>query len=428
MRRTASPRSVAIPPLALVLAVAPAALVGQPSAIATSDVFRRFADRVVKIQVVETGSAAKATTGSGFYVSADGYVVTNYHVISQLVHSPERYRAELVDLGGTTHPVTVLGVDVVHDLAVLDADAAPPAYFTLGRPSLEQGHRLYSFGHPKDLGLSVVEGTYNGHLSHTLYPKIHFTGSLNPGMSGGPTMTGDGRVMGINVSTAGNQLSFLVPVERAVALLDQVLAPGELAPARTLEDVGHQLRDYQDLYLSEMFAGDTKTVELGPYRIVTEPAPFFRCWADATRREELTYETVHHRCSTDDYLFVAGDQSSGLIELEHQLISTRTLNPSRFFALYTGIFGMDNTPSGEEEHVTSWSCGTRNVRNDRTPMRAVLCLRRYRKLGELYDAVLKVAVLGRRDSGLVSTLTMSGVSFDNVDRVSRRYLERISWQ
>jgi hypothetical protein len=58
----------------------------------------------------------------------------------------------------------------------------------------------------------------------------------------------------------------------------------------------------------------------------------------------------------------------------------------------------------------------------------VLCVRRYRKLGELYDAVLKVAVLGNRDSGLVSTLTLSGVSFENVDRLTSRYLERITWR
>jgi hypothetical protein len=135
---------------------------------------------------------------------------------------------------------------------------------------------------------------------------------------------------------------------------------------------------------------------------------------------------VTHRCSTDDYVFIAGEQSSGVITVEHQLISTTTLNPLRFFSLYTSFFQRDNTPSGEEEHVTSWRCGTRNVHNAGTPMRAVLCLRRYRKLGELYDAVLKVAVLGHRDVGLVSTLTLSGVTFENVQKLSQRYLEHIS--
>ena len=403
-------------------------LLAQQRAIATSVVFSRYADRVVKIQVIETGSAAKATIGSGFFVSGSGDVVTNYHVISKLIHDPERYRAELIDVKGGVHPVSVQGVDVVHDLAVLTTEARPRAYFSLARATVAQGNRLYSLGHPEDLGLSIVEGTYNGHLPHTRHPRIHFTGSLNPGMSGGPTITEDGRVIGINVATAGNQLSFLVPVERAAALVDQVISRGAEAPARTLEDVGRQLRDHQDVYLRDMFAGETKMVELGPYRIVTEPAPFFRCWADATRRQELPYEKIQHHCSTDDYLFIAGDQSTGVVGLDHEMISTRKLNSAQFFSLYTTIFTNDNTPGGEEEHVTSWRCGTRNVRNASLPMRAVLCLRRYRKLGELYDGVLKVAVLGRGDSGLVSTLTMSGVTFENVDRLARRYLERISWR
>ncbi len=399
-----------------------------PTPAATADVFRRNADRVVKIQVVETASAAKASIGSGFYVTDRGHIVTNYHVVSELVHAPERYRAEVIDIQGALHPVTVLGVDVVHDLAVLGADLKPSAFFSLDVLAIEQGNRLYALGHPEDLGLSIVEGTYNGLLSHTLHPRIHFTGSLNSGMSGGPTITDDGRVVGINVATSGNQISFLVPVERAAGLLARTLSPAGKAAAPTLEQVGRQLRDYQDVYLRDMFAGKTEMVNLGPFRVVTQPAPFFRCWADATRSEELLYEEVTHICSTDDFLFIAGDHSSGVVEVEHRFLSTKKLGPTRFFSLYASVFDQDETPSGSEEHVTSWKCSTRNVRNATVPMRAVLCLRRYRKLGELYDGVLKVAILGRRDAGLVSMLTLSGVTFENIDMLSRRYMERIAWR
>lgn len=412
---------------AAVLSASP--LAAQESRTATPAVFQRFAGHVVKIQVVESGSAARATTGSGFYVSGAGHLVTNYHVVSQLVHDPRRYRAELVDDSGATHRVAVLAIDVVHDLAVLRAAVRPARHFALEEAALAQGNRLYSMGHPSDLGLSIVEGTYNGLLRHTLYPKIHFTGSINPGMSGGPTITAEGRVVGVNVSTAGDQVSFLVPADRVRALVARTLAPGYRPPASFLAEVGRQVRANQDVYLDGMFAGRARTVALGPYRVATEPAPFFRCWGDARRGRELPYETVDHFCSTDDNLFLAGDQQSGVVSLSHRLISTRTLNPSRFFALYTSVFSTDDTPGGQEEHVTSWRCGTRNLRNDAdTPLRAVLCVRRYRKLGELYDAVLKVAVLGRRDTGLVSTLVLSGVSFENVGRVTGRYLETVTWR
>ena len=106
------------------------ALVAQQRSVTTSEVFSRYADRVVKIQVVETGSAAKATIGSGFFVSGSGHLVTNYHVISKLIHDPDRYRAELIDVAGAVQPVAVLGVDVVHDLARRHRARAPRG----GRP------------------------------------------------------------------------------------------------------------------------------------------------------------------------------------------------------------------------------------------------------------------------------------------------------
>jgi hypothetical protein len=276
--------------------------------------------------------------------------------------------------------------------------------------------------------LSIVEGTYNGLLQHTLYPKIHFTGSINPGMSGGPAITAAGQVVGINVSTSGDQVSFLVPVERAAALVKQVRSADYRAPANLLEEVARQLREYQDVYLADLFTDGLETVEIGPYRVATQPAPFFRCWGDANQRTELLYQTAEHSCSTDDYLFIAEDQQSGVIDVTHQFVTSTALNTTRFFALYTAMLEVDNTPGGTEEHVTSWRCGTRNLRNAAATLRAILCLRRYRKLGELYDAVLKAAVLGQRDSGLVSTLTLSGASFENVSRLTNRYLEHITWR
>ena len=414
--------------IALVSLLLPAGLraqqPGPPSA--TSDVFRRFADRVVKIQVMEAGSSAKSTIGSGFLVNGEGHVVTNYHVVSSVIVTPERYRAEVIDASGTARAAKVLAIDVVHDLAVLDAGLRGRQPFVLAPAAVPQGNRLFSLGHPRDLGLSIVEGTHNGLLTHTLYPRIHLTGSLNPGMSGGPTIDEQGRVVGVNVSTAGNQVSFLVPADRVAALLARVAASRDRTPS--LMQVGRQLREHQDVYLRDLFDSTTKRIALGPFQVMTQPAPFFRCWANATRDQEKAYERTHHRCSTEDEIYVDEDQTSGEVTLSHQLLSTRVLNAPRFFALLSALYRADDSPSGDEAYVTSWKCQTRNLRHDRTTMRASICMRRYRKLGELYDAVLKVAVLGRSNVGLLSTLSMTGVTLENADRVSRRYLGQIGWR
>ena len=419
-----------------------ATLAGTPRAGGAQDgaakvVFRRFSDRVVKIQVVETGSAAKAGLGSGFFVSPQGHLVTNYHVVAKLVHHPNRYRAELIDTKGKSRPVTVVAIDVVHDLAVLASGYHPEQYFALGAADVGHGDRLYSLGHPNDLGLSIVEGTYNGLLQHTLYPKIHFTGSLNAGMSGGPTISATGRVIGVNVSTAGNQVSFLVPADRAAALVNKVLDPGFRGPKSFLEEVGKQILAYQDIYLARIFADSAPTVALGSYVLPTEPAPFFKCWADAERDEDMPYEVVNHQCSTDDYLYISDGQWSGIVEMDHWLLSSTKLNPLRFFSLYTSTFRQGGHAIGgaglfgggvDSDDFTPYRCETRNVRHAALRLRAVFCLRRYKKFDGLYDATVKAAVLGTRDTGLVTTLSLSGVSYVNARHVARRYLERIAWR
>ena len=404
-----------------------AALPAQEAGSAGPRVFSRFGDRVTRIQVTDLSSGAKMVVGSGFFIDDRGHLLTNYHVIADLVLAPERYRAVLGDVQTPGDTATIIGIDVVHDLAILQASARPHPHFILAPVTVRQGERLYAFGYPRDLGLSIVEGTFNGLLEHTLYPKLHFTGSLNRGMSGGPAITTDGRLVGINVSTAGDQLSFLVPVAEAIALADTATARGYRPPA-LLEEATRQIRAYQNVYLTRLFVGPAKTVDLGPFRVPTEPAPFFRCWGGEPSARDLPYEDAVHRCSTDDEMYVARDQESGIVEMTHELISNTSLATARFYALYSGIFRRDNTPSGDENEVTSWRCGTRNLSNGTLALRTVLCLRAYRRLAGLYDGVVKVAALGRRREGLVSTLTVSGASFENIQDVAERFLRGIAWR
>ncbi|HWH79656.1 MAG TPA: serine protease, partial [Candidatus Binatus sp.] len=357
----------------LVLETMPSHGATQSSLATTQEIFKQYSEHVVKIEVVETGSAAKAAIGTGFVADGRGRIVTNYHVISKLVHSPERYRIDVTDAAGQMGPATVLGVDVVYDLAVLRTARQAKGFLTLEPKPVEQGTRLYSLGHPRDLGLSIVEGTHNGLLKHTLYPKVHFTGSLNPGMSGGPTLTQGGKVVGINVATEGNQISFLVPAERALALLERTAKVEKAAPASFLADVGQQIHANQSRYLSGIFGADTPRVALGPYDLPTQPSEVFHCWADAVRRKELPYVMISHDCSTDDYIFVSSEQSSGIVRFFHQLLSTGELNPLRFFTLYSGQFQAGNVAMfGNEEEVTPFRCETRNVSTATGKLKSVL--------------------------------------------------------
>jgi len=414
----------------LLVAAALGFVTARAEAQSSAEIFGRYAERVVKVEVVETGSGGKATLGTAFFVSADGLLITNYHVIASVVREPERYAAQWLDPSGTAQPATIVDIDVVADLALLATETTPSSYFSLGSPTLPKGAKLYSLGHPQDLGLSIIDGTYNGLLEHTLYPKIHFTGPLNPGMSGGPALLEDGTVVGVNVATGGNSVSFLVPATEARALLEGVERNGPDPDRDLLAEASQQLLAHQDRYLSRLFTDPAQSTRLGPFQLPTQPADFFRCWGDAERNESSLYERVMHRCSTDDYVFLTDDQSSGIVTMAHTVLTSRGLNPARFYALYTRTFG--STAEADPDFAISDDLGERqcragNIRQDGMVLRTVFCVRAYRHFAGLYDASLSAAALGATDVGLISTLEMSGVSFANAERLGREFLRRLRW-
>jgi hypothetical protein len=247
-------------------------------------------------------------------------------------------------------------------------------------------------------------------------------------MSGGPTIDEKGNVVGVNVSSAGNQLSFLVPADRVASLMKTVTLPSGRRDEPSMALLGRQLKASQEIYLKGMFDSSAKTIEFGPYRVPTEPAPFFRCWGDRQNDRDRLYDRSVHTCETDDNIFLGDEQTTGTVLLSHELFSTQTLTASQFFRLYESRFEHDTSPTGESEYVTNWKCQNRNIQNGNMKLRVAQCLRRYRELGELYDSYTKVAALGRSNVGLVSTFAMTGVTFENASQISKRFVEQITWR
>ena len=394
----------------------------------TEKVFGKYSDRVVKIQVVEKDSGAKAVIGSGFFVDPHGHIVTNYHVICKLILHPDRYRAELVGTAGGILPLSVLAVDVINDLALVKAEVNDVPFFRIRAREPQQGTRLYSMGFPRDIGLSIVEGTYNGLMKHALYKKIHFTAPINPGMSGGPTINAAGEVVGVNVSSAGNEISFLVPTEPVVRLMRSA-GSAKKASQSFLEDIRSQILAHQDVFFSDDLIRSGQTVRIGDYRLPGQLSPFFKCWGDSSHPEKSPYHTVDHRCSTDDYIYISGEHSSGIMSFSHRSITNEGMNNFRFNNLYSELFKAPrHYMAGNEEEVTKFECKSGTVKRGEITFKTAFCARGYRKLKGLYDVVFKAAVLSSENSGLETELDISGVSFEKAVGLTEEYLEMITWE
>jgi len=395
----------------------------------TQEVYERFKDRLLQVRIIDTDSNARSVIGSGFYVDENGHVVTNYHVVSRMILYPEQYRAEVVEAeGGQPAPARVLAVDVVNDLAVLATGRRGTPHLAVRAKPVHKGTRMYSLGNPHDLGMTIVEGTYNGYVDDSLHRRIHLTGSLNPGMSGGPTIDARGEVVGVNVATAGNQIGFLVPAA-FVRRLTEALPAVPPAPEVLLERVRRQLLAHQARVTARLLARPLATKTLGPYRVPAAMVEGLDCWGDSTTEQELYYSETTYACSSKHRIYVGSGLRTGTVRYQHTYLKGRGIGSLHFYALFEQYFASPEAPrGGRKDDVGRFHCETDFVDINGLRVKAALCLRRYRRLAGLFDAVLNTATLDRPATGLQSVLALRGFSRDNIRRLAARYLEGLGWK
>jgi serine protease Do len=177
--------------------------------------------------------------GSGFIVSADGYVVTNNHVI-QPDGSAELEEVTVTTPDGTEYEAQVVGSDQASDLAVLKITRNEPFPFVHFGDSKDArvGDWVIAIGNPFGLGGTVTSGivsaVYRATQSGGAYDRyIQTDASINRGNSGGPLFDMQGNVIGINnaiFSPSGGSvgIGFAIPAETAAPIVQKLIAGEEI--------------------------------------------------------------------------------------------------------------------------------------------------------------------------------------------------------
>ncbi len=403
-----------------------------PVSLSARKVYEQARSQLVQIRTVLKGRASQTSVGSGFFVSAQGHILTNFHVVSEAALKPDRHDLVYVTADGREAPVQILQLDVLHDLALLKAgDAAGKTFDALPfRPlatPLAQGERIYSLGNPLDVGFTITQGTYNGLVKRSFYPQIFFGGALSAGMSGGPALDEEGHVVGVNVARRvdGEQVSFLVPSEFAIALLARGKDAAPLVgPAYAIVD--EQLQKHQAA-LTERFIQQGWKADTHPrYHVPVPPDVFMRCWgsSEVSRTGGLDFERSD--CVMDTRIFV-GDFTTGTISLRHESYDGSKLGPLRFAARYSQSFRNEAFVRLGAQHQTKPRCNEDFIDRDGLPLRAVVCMRAYKKLPQLYDVAVLVATLDQSEAGVQGRFDAQGVSFANAQRLAQHYLDAFRW-
>jgi len=394
-------------------------------------IFEHAKDKLLQIRVIHKATRAQAATGTGFVATAEGLVLTNYHVVSKLALEPKDYALELEYTDGSTGTPRLIAIDVANDLAVLATGRGGRGFLPIRSGALGKGERGFSMGHPLDLGLTIVEGNYNGYIETEFARRIHYTGAINSGMSGGPAVTTDGKVFGVNVARRwdGQLVSYLVPSDHAADLLRRTTAQSE-APADFRAEVAAQLLAQQERLFARLFSAPMGTVAMGRYTVPDARAPFVRCWGFPDSSAKRLVDNDIRYCFSNSDLFVDARLSTGQIQFMHEHFEDRELGTVRFAARIESAYAKNLLValfSSNKEELTAFRCHDGFVSRPAGTLRVALCSRTYKHFAGLYDFVLRAATVDSSTSALVSTLTLRGVSFETGQRFAQQYVEAISW-
>jgi len=205
--------------------------------------FKRFAPQMPREQESQS-------LGSGFLISADGYILTNAHVVDRA----DKITVRLSDK--REFKAKVIGADKRTDVALLKIDATGLPKVTLGNPdALKVGEWVLAIGSPFGFDSSVTAGIVSAKgrslPQENFVPFIQTDVAINPGNSGGPLFNMKGEVVGINsqiYSRSGGYmgLSFSIPIDVAMDVVNQLRATGKVTRGRigvSIQEVTRELAD-----------------------------------------------------------------------------------------------------------------------------------------------------------------------------------------
>ncbi len=184
------------------------------------------------------GTQTYEGVGSGFIITEDGYIVTNYHVIEDAVS------VKVILSDGTEYDAETVGFDALSDVAVLKIEATNlPALVIGNSDAVVAGDTVIAIGCPSGIDLAgtatrgmvsmvdreIAITDYYGR-TQKIMKVIQIDAAINPGNSGGPLLNSRGEVIGINTlklsSTGYEGIGFALPINGVMSLVDQICENG----------------------------------------------------------------------------------------------------------------------------------------------------------------------------------------------------------
>lgn len=407
-------------------------VVGQPVSIQavdrSSSLYAEVQQSIYQVRIINRKTGHKRTIGSGFVIERPHLLATNYHVVSAYTNDRDTYSIEYLATNGSVGTLKLLDVDVLHDLAVLAADK------DLGKPLQTaelpaKGATLYAFGNPLGLGFSVVTGTNNGLLTESEDKNILFSGNLNSGMSGGPALNEEGAVVGVNVATAGNAVSFLVATKYLNMLLEKIKVH-QFEPGKNLhESIVEQLKASSSEMLNRLQTNPWMLVSVGNFQVPSRIDKSINCWDGSDSDEERGLVTVISvNCSNEREIYLDEKLSVGNVQYQYTWYEGEKMISPRFYRMYEVQNSDEASNNATKENVTDFKCETNFVQIAKQSFKMSVCRRDYLRYSGLSDVLVTGAMVSQKQQGFLFELFVTGVDFKESMQLVKQVFENFKWK
>ena len=389
------------------------------------DNFEQYYDLIYQIKVGAEKAGSKSSIGSGFQISESGLIVTNYHVISSYVQFPEKNRITYESHTGETGSLELVEFDVINDVALLQHPRPAKRFLNLSSTPLKKGDPIYAMGNPSDFGIKLVKGPNNGLADHRYDEQILFSASLNGGMSGGPALNQDGDVVGVNVASAGGQLSFLVPVSKVFTMIESI---NRLEVGGFQDEIGRQIKHWQRKRINELIESDWPVETFAGRDLFGKIRSDFTCWGRTNEDDnERRKDTITKRCFTGNVAYLDGNLNTGNIIVWFKKLESIDLNEMQFSQ--TIGLGMYGSNESNFENSSNYQCHTDFVDQQASSNEAEYnvvstCVRRYKKLEGLYDSMMRVDTI-KGDQAFTALISIYAVEKDQIQALNRKFIGEV---
>ena len=177
-----------------------------------------------------------AIYGTGFIISEDGYILTNYHVIETAYYN--NVAPQIILRDGTTYSARIVGFEATNDVAVLKIEATGLTPVKIGSSdAVRVGESIYAVGNPNQLDYTITEGIVSAldrevqvDTTGSEITMFQISAAVNSGNSGGPVYNERGEVIGIvsakYMSSGTEGLGFAIPIDDAMDIASDLITVG----------------------------------------------------------------------------------------------------------------------------------------------------------------------------------------------------------